>query len=675
MLLKGGSIRITTDQILFPPGLDYAMNNDLIKVFILAYVKFLCDSPLNTPDHDKPLKVYIGFFKKLVDTNVIDLVRNYSQLSHRILSNEYVTDSFSTTGEFIPEMKETPIFREYHQWYKTGRPDLLKYITSFLLFGKKLEYEDEALNATSLRGWQEVEDKLHMLTFAERDLANIRHIISALLAPLNDEILLPKHGSGKVAERGVLDIVDKVSTLRIGQRLAYAFYRETFGLIDRRTGVHRARRSRGGKQEIWARAKFVRKDMFKSRSICMEITPIMYFQQEVHRWMRDSMDRGLMSLFCDLEDQTKSQAAAVHGSKYLSTDTIDLSSASDSVHVDLVRGVFPTKFRFYLMATRSSVVDVPGIGKIAVEKFAPMGSACCFPVQCIIFTAICILSYMAVRLGVATSDIDVSDINVADFIASNMHKTRTDNTPFTWRFEPPVVYGDDIAVDSRSTDEVISTLQRLGFTVNVNKSFMGSQSVRESCGVFAFGGHDITPVLYRLPFFKSGGVDASIVASFIGNINYVRDNGYHSLSSFMLSVLKGFRLKYRLPFQNDGLAFGIFTKNKHLVRGTTFIKGVQVPNLRWNADWQTFEELVLGIGPRSTKIVEVRKRLSNCSYSIDVNTYIDDDLGFAMYSYLYDQWWRSRIRGYTSPDFSRGLRVRAQETRIVPHWARYEQEN
>ena len=179
------------------------------------------------------------------------------------------------------------------------------------------------------------------------------------------------------------------------------------------------------------------------------------------------MGKGLISRFVNLRDQSMSQDAAVHGSLYFSTDTIDLSSASDSVSVELVRRIFPSDYLFYMMATRSSRVELyDGSSITSVSKFAPMGSAVCFPTQCIIFTAVCLYAAIAVSSQEDTGVRVYSKGEIRKFIRTSLWKRRSSDSPFTRKLEPPVVYGDDIAVDSRTTGTVISTLFRLGFTVN-----------------------------------------------------------------------------------------------------------------------------------------------------------------------------------------------------------------
>jgi hypothetical protein len=665
--LRGGDIRISTESITFPSEFGYGDNENFLKFFVLSYIKLLCDSPLKESHGDKPMSTYYSFIKLLTRQHLAVTIKLFSGYSHDILSNEYSTGSDSSTRVFHEFMLDTPIFKEYHMWLKTGRPDLLKFVLSFLLFGKKLEYEDPDFDATAFRGWLEVEEKLRTLVLADEDVDIIRNIINAILPPLKVDVLLPKFGPGKVAERGVEGPFDKLNCLRWTPRLRYAFDRERPGR-SRDEGFTRREAivTQGDQTRDSARQKFVPKDITKSRTISMEPNTFMYFQQEVMRWMVNSMDDGLISRFVTLRDQTTSQNAAVHGSLYFSTDTIDLSSASDSVSLELVRRVFPPDWLFFMLATRSSRVELyDGSDTISAYKFAPMGSAICFPTQCIIFTAVCIYAAMAVSSEKGTGARDYSVDEVRKFILTRFWKSRSSYTPFTGKYEPPVVYGDDIAVDSRTTGTVTSILDRLGFTVNRSKSFTGSQSFRESCGVFAFEGLDVTPVMFRLPFFTKGRWDTKVYASFIGSINWLRDNFYHHVASFYLSALKRYGFRYPLPFSSRREDFGLYTKNKHSY--------VYEAHVRWNADWQVTEVRIQGIEARSLNSdpgpSTTERRLFFNGESLSIVEVVEP---IHLQVYKLDQWWRQRIFDEVTWDESHASLIRPQETRLAPRWARRE---
>jgi len=647
LILDGGVVSISSDDISFPSEFHYGENGPFLKVFVFSYVKLLCDSPFE-PTSPKPLRLKMKFLKALLTEDLRSLIKRFSDLADRILTLSYSTGSEDSTvliddeliHTFVEGIKDTPVFKEYLAWYRGRDPGLLRYVLTFLRFGKKLKYIDSSLDTVAFRDWCQVEDRLRTLKLSDCDVRNLKTVLSECLGPLQIDTLLPHFGGGKVAERHVLNVYDKLGSLGIHPRLEYAFCKPMLMSRSEEKGFHQRWWSTHNDTHDVSLLKFVPKDISKSRSICMEPNAFMFFQQEVWRWMRRSIDQAPIGRFINLSDQGVSRDAAIHGSQYLCTDTIDLSSASDSVSVELVKRVFPRDWLYYMLATRTSKVKTPDGSVRSVYKFAPMGSAVCFPTQCILFTGICIYAYHAVMTGTTTGNYELTASDVSATLAG-MYERRSAWTPFRKKFEPPVVFGDDIACDSRVTGVVIDLLERFGFVVNVGKSFTGSRSFRESCGVYAYEGHDVTPVMYRMPFFTEGRWDAKVYASIIGSINNANDVGYHHVASFWLSLLKEYGFRNRLPFVVDNLAFGIFTLNKHEVPRT---------DLRWNASWQVNEERVQGIGPAVVK--------SNRPHNLD--------------DYSMDQWWRSRVRDVTYLPETGGSRIRPQETRLVPRWARYE---
>lgn len=640
MHLASGRIVLSSDAIRFPRSFNYGQNTEFLKLFVMSWLKMLDDSPLSQRGGGKPLKVYYQFLDKLLTEPILDTIKAFAALSDMILQGEYVSGSDSSTRVFYDQMRDTPIFFECVSWINSGDPRVLTYVLSFLRFGKKLSYQDDSLHAVAFRQWLEVEERLRTLVFSEVDLMSLKNIISALLPNYPKDIpIATKFGSGKVSEKEIRDVYDKLGSLSLTSKIRYAYYRDglsSFSDVGR--GPKWAPASTIGSSEI-SRLRFVEKDITKARSICMEPNIVMLHQQDVLKHLVVALDRGRIRQFVNLADQTRNQKMALHGSMYASLDTIDLSSASDCVHTDLVRNVFPNDYLYYLMATRTSKVLKPDGEVVTVSKFAPMGSAVCFPVQCILFTAITLYAYLAVERDETTGSFTASRQEVVDLIDNLMYKEVGGHTPFKRKYEPPVVYGDDIICDSRVTDEVMLLLDRLGFVVNKAKSFTGSQSFRESCGVYCCEGEDVTPVLFRVSRFKRGRIDSKVYASIISSINNFGDRGYHGLQSFWLSVLKGMALRYPIPFTEDRLAFGIFTRSKH-----------EVPDkfLRWNADWQIYEELVQGIGA-----IPLRK-------SKPEN--LDD--------YRWSQWWRSRMGNDSTLLSEERLLVRPQETRLAALWAR-----
>jgi hypothetical protein len=137
--------------------------------------------------------------------------------------------------------------------------------------------------------------------------------------------------------------------------------------------------------------------------------------------------------------------------------TIDLSSASDTVCVNLVKLMLNPKW-FELLDSLRSPYTLVGGKWVRLEKFSSMGNGYTFELETCLFAAI---AHTACRGEVTYG---------RDFL----------------------VYGDDIIVPVRFAKDVISALKFFGFTPNEKKTF-SEGSFRESCGGDFFDGVGVRP--------------------------------------------------------------------------------------------------------------------------------------------------------------------------------------
>jgi hypothetical protein len=610
-------------------GLD---NTDLYQLFVKAYLALLLDSPI---DNAKPFCVFSRFFKRLTTQNPKELIVHFSSLADELLRNLSDTSELTLTGYFLDEFRDTPIFREYLHFYKTGDASTLTYIISFLYFGKKMNYVDPDLTTVAFRDWMQIEEDMTSFQLPDDIVPLLRIIIRQLLDNLDDTVFLPKHGPGYTAE-GFHDPNDKTEHMSFDTKAGYAFRANSFGRVGLDRVSFSQYESKKSEQQI-GKLRFVPKNIKTMRSICMEPVGRMFLQQEVMRWLVYSIHNGPLGRIVDLRDQTFNQRYAVGGSATFSCDTIDLSAASDRVHIDLVKAVFPPKVLFYLLGTRTKTVDT-GQGVVELKKFAPMGSALCFPVQCILFSAITLVAYLMQYYDVNTPGNLPKDCYYAHHIRSFIRKM-SDDPWQTQKLLRPRVFGDDIISDYRTTDRVLNLLTRCGLLVNAQKSFMGQQLVRESCGIYAFNGADVSPLLFRIPDGKQR-INAHAYASMIDNINRAGTYHYVALRSVLINHLRncategGISLRDYLPFVDNPNAFGIYTTN---LRTAKFV--------RYNPNLQRDE----------SRVAVLRSKSGN-----NRNDWTE--------LYAYDQWMRARIRGGSTEDNFSASRVRPQATRVRLGW-------
>lgn len=285
------------------------------------------------------------------------------------------------------------------------------------------------------------------------------------------EWYIPSHGSGCTAER-------------ISESGAKAFINGTNKAIDTMHLALDIDDSAFQLQRPWyintevgdeAEMLFVPKNWSTYRAVNMEPTGMMFHQQgamhSIYQYLKafDTVECGLRRHYCvDTEDRNRmlAQVGSIDGSYA----TIDMSAASDSVSNSLVLAWFDNScLRHYVTYLRTPYVRYrdPRFNTTSIyrlDKFAPMGSALCFPIESIVFAAI---------------------------VEVCLRHTPGAN-PHYW------VYGDDIVCDVRLVPELIERLKRFGFTPNLDKSFYNtgesSDFFRESCGGEYLNGFDITPI-------------------------------------------------------------------------------------------------------------------------------------------------------------------------------------
>lgn len=206
---------------------------------------------------------------------------------------------------------------------------------------------------------------------------------------------------------------------------------------------------------------FVPKTAKTHRAIAVEPLLNGFVQKGIDSYIRELLKHSRYRI--DLSDQTKNQKWAKWGSLEEMRDpfaTLDLSAASDSISIGLVKRLLPPEWFVLLNATRSPSYLLNGAVR-RYEKFCSMGNGFCFPLETLIFAAISAACYkvMGQRPQLA-------------------------------------VYGDDIIVRQNIALLVTDVLNQVGFKVNREKSFYHGP-FRESCGADWVRGRDVTPVYMR----------------------------------------------------------------------------------------------------------------------------------------------------------------------------------
>lgn len=232
-----------------------------------------------------------------------------------------------------------------------------------------------------------------------------------------------------------------------------------------------------------SRLSFVPKNDEISRCICIEPTLNVFYQLGLGRILEDRLaERFGISL---ATQPFVNRALARLGSITDGLATLDLSSASDSISVSMLRFLLPKRFMHFLERYRSTAVDVKGRGTVPLGMISTMGNGYTFPLQTMLFSAVVLacLKWRGIpsRPGPSFSHYPVRSPDPA-------HSTRASDL---WS-----VFGDDIICPSACAEDVVNTLTFLGFKVNQDKSFVKGP-FRESCGSDFFNGSEIRGVYVK----------------------------------------------------------------------------------------------------------------------------------------------------------------------------------
>lgn len=276
----------------------------------------------------------------------------------------------------------------------------------------------------------------------------------------------------------------------------------------------------------------VPKTLDAPRLIASEPTANQWCQQSLKDFFYKKIAGTWLSRSISLRDQSFNQAAALQASCDGKHATIDLSSASDRISCYVVERLWRRNPSVLdaLEASRTDQVRLPSLSSAPkslhkIRKFSTMGSACTFPLQTILFECVALAGICYQR------DIKPSK-RALEELAREVR-----------------VFGDDIIVPVDSWFAVVGYLHLLGLKVNPSKTF-GSGRFRESCGMDAFEGHDVTPVaILELPTYRR---PESIVSTVDAIHNFAK-KGWIRTATFLTKTLPG-----RFIFARVGLDSGAF---------------------------------------------------------------------------------------------------------------------
>lgn len=418
----------------------------------------------------------------------------------------------------------------------------LMLLRQLLLFCYKAEhiFNDETKNKT-ISSWLECNADVGrfgvQLSNAEpRLLARVRSHCTSVLSPCNWHEIVPFHGPGAVfdSKRRKGEWSRWFTTIEACYPYGEYFGLSKFSYFDYSSTSYQI------SDCIVARLTPVPKDSRGPRLICVHPAESIWIQQGLRVELEHAIQRNRSHRYSRIwprghihfDDQTVNGKLALTASATRSYATLDLKEASDRLSDRLVQYLFGSYYRWF-GCCRAQNVELPDKSQVELHSYAPMGNATTFPVQSLVFWAICVAT--------------MEDLG----------------------FHQPwdcYVFGDDIIIPSCCAEQVMLSLADFGLVVNQRKSFYRG-AFRESCGVDAFNGIDVTPVRWKTTYDADHLLDLQSLSDLAQRLY---EKGYVASSRVVYSAIAA-RLKVRrkrLALTNNPQHGGIaeYTDNYLAVR-------------------------------------------------------------------------------------------------------------
>lgn len=344
---------------------------------------------------------------------------------------------------------------------------------TFMLYKLQTEYTDEQ-TSSKIKAFVEIDQSLHD-GFDHLDIrgriimSRARHLLQLVLGDFTVDNCKPTHGPGAVGEgfqpfeKGYFDSwFDNSESVFPYWLWTLPSGASMFAIRDTLPKIALQRHDEG-----WSVLDTVPKDSRGPRIIGKEPRSLMWLQQGLKRYLYKHLEtHPLTRGRVNFTDQTINGKLALKASKSGEFVTLDMDSASDRVALWLVKELFLNCGELLpaLLASRSVGTVLPNGQKLRYRKFAPMGSAVCFPIEALVFWS---LAAAAISLF--------------------------DNMPVEQAGRCVYVYGDDIIIRREHLAAVSTTFPVFELKLSENKCCTAG-FFRESCGVDAYYGENVTPI-------------------------------------------------------------------------------------------------------------------------------------------------------------------------------------
>lgn len=416
--------------------------------------------------------------------------------------------------------------------------EALKLVRQVCFSFYKLEIpHDEKVNQKVLTDFvacdRELPEEIRGVTpFHDSVIRCARSLISFVLSGSDPLEIIPKHGPGAVATGE--KAWEKPVFKRYYSRLSNVYHYDQYFFFNLAHLCDRLQEF-GSLESLevgTAKVELVPKDSRGPRLISCEPLEYQWIQQGQNALLVKTIEsHPLTAGRINFTDQGVNRRLSLESSKYESTlsslVTLDMKEASDRVSLALVKALFPPNWYDALYASRTASTCLPDGTIVNLKKFAPMGSAVCFPVEALIFWAIGVALTCCKHIG---NDFRRLRAKLTD----RSDRQRGCEDPRSW-----YVYGDDIICNGENAPDYIQLISTLGLKVNLEKSCLAGL-FRESCGVDAYSGINVTPVKFHSRW--SSRLTAESFPSWVAYSNLLWEKGYYRSADWLLEQLQAIRV-------------------------------------------------------------------------------------------------------------------------------------
>lgn len=420
----------------------------------------------------------------------------------------------------------------------------------YLFYKLELPFEEDAINETLTR-FKDTDrelptDPAEFRTLPKQHLAALcvaRDLIHRLLCNVDPLSGIPKHGPGAVStgEKSPDKHVFKRFYRNLNAVFPYDawFYYNASHLAEDLEGLQSLQSLDAGT----AKVVLVPKDSRGPRLISCEPLEYQWIQQSVMGVLVKHLETHRLTKGCvNFTRQEVNRSLAREGSVTGKLATLDMKDASDRVSLALVESLFPSNWVEALMSCRSPQTQLPDGTLVTLRKFAPMGSAVCFPVEALCFWALSVASLIVRDVLVNTDGYIAPSVLYRSIRLSydhdDLHHLKRTGGEVTCNLAHLLpqyrvhVYGDDIICRTVDHGVIVSALEAFHLKVNADKCCTHG-FFRESCGLDAFHGVDVSPVRQRIVLMSDSRQPVRDLPSLVGFANECWRRGLQGLSLVM----------------------------------------------------------------------------------------------------------------------------------------------